>query len=105
MVEGHGPQTRQPLDPIRADFDDSLRRRFDILENGDSRNAHSRDFLRSQIFGSSCIRPSRATAVMRASVDFDRQSSCRAIEVQHVDSCRMLSSEFQAKGSLAQFAP
>ena len=105
MVAGHAPQTRQAFDPLGADLDDPGDGGVEVAQDRHGRHAHGRDLLRSQEFRAACVRPRGSLAIVRASVDLDRQPSYRAVEVEDVDSGRVLAPEFQALGAFAQLTP
>src|SRR3569833_2792375 len=105
MVEGHLPRDRQSLGTLFADFYDSFHGCAGILQNGIRRYSQSRDLLGTQEFRSPSVPARRDHAIVRSSIYLDRETKRRAIEIENVDSSRMLATEFEAAGPFAQFAP
>jgi hypothetical protein len=73
VVEGHGPQARQPFDSFETDFDNPRGRCLRIGKDRHRRDTDGRHLLRSQELRAARIGFGRPRAVMRASVDLDRQ--------------------------------
>ena len=61
--------------------------------------------LRSQKIRSGGVLLGGLLAIMGTPIDFDRQSNRRAIEIENVDACRMLTPELETIGALAKNAP
>jgi hypothetical protein len=95
MVEGHRPQVRQSVNSLKADFHDPSHSHIGVLQYRHSRHTQRRDSLRSEEFGSPRIRLSGSRAIVRRTVHFDGEPGGGAIEVQDIDTRRMLPPKFQ----------
>ena len=105
MVEGHRPPERTPLAPLPTNLDYPRHNRLNLMQNQTCRNPRGPNPLRAQPRGTPRIARSRACTVMRNPVNLDRQPRGRAIEINHIDTRRMLAAKLEPARTLAQFGP
>ena len=95
-VEGHAR---------RADIGDILHHSTDIHKHVPRWNTHHFYSLPSQPRVTRAIPFWAIACVVRETVHLNRDANFGTKEVEHIGTCRMLSSKLEAAGSLAQFAP
>lgn len=108
MVEGHRRFALPLTDlhrPFLAHFDYSHHSIFQICHDGGRRDAKCCDMLRSQKIRSGGVLLCGLLAIMGTPIDFDCQSNRRAIEIEDVDTCRMLTPELETIRPLPENAP
>jgi hypothetical protein len=105
MVEGHTPTIGQLCSALDANFDDSSHRRIHVRKHNRRRNPESRDPLRAQEMRSRSVPIYCIARIMPKTIHLNREPRCRTIEIDHINSCRMLAAKLETARALAKCPP
>ena len=105
MVEGYARIVPKPRRALITNLENANGRGLKIPEHSLRWDPQRGDMLRAQKVGPRRIFSGSFDAVVRKTIDFDRQPHRRAVEIENIDTCGMLSAELESGGSFAQFAP
>ena len=101
MVEGHGPLKCKCFNPLSAYLGDPRDSQANVLQNNLCRHSQRSDILRPEEMRLCCIALHDLLCIVRKPIDFDGKLGRRAVKINHIDSCWVLTAEFETIRSLA----